>query len=117
MNNKHISIELRQAKAEIKAIMDKYDLGGLVSLHNKTHTEFEFFLPKWSVIQFEDVDGKRGVRIKHKKDECKKPEVLGSYHVLMDCQQVCAHIFQSIDWIREQVKDKIEIDTTHFKDR
>lgn len=116
-NNKHVSIELRKAKAEIKAIMDKYELGGLVSLHNRTHTEFELFLPKWSVVQFENVDGKQGIRIKHKKDECNTPEVIGSYHVLMDCQQICGRIVQLIDSIREEIKDKVEIETYRFEDR
>ena len=118
MSNKNVSLKLRQAKSEVKKIMEKYDLGGLVSLHDKTHTEFEFFMPRWSVIQIEanrKTETTR-IRIRHKAKD-NEELVTASYHVLFDCYNVCNQIMKFVDHVKEQLKGKIEIDNTPFKDR
>lgn len=117
IKNKHVSLQLRQAKAEIKKIMDQYNLGGLVTLHDKSHTEFEFFLPTWSVAQFEEQpNGDMKLRIKHKKED--DPEVLlATCHVLFDCAQVCDQMAKMMEQIRAMLKDSLEITNAPFNER
>jgi hypothetical protein len=118
MGNKHINLDLRKAKAEIKAIMDKYDCGGLVSLHNKTHTEFEMFFPKWSCCQIVKVGGDAlACTFKHKSGE-DDPELLrATLHLLMDSKQVCERVAKQIGTIETMIANTLEIQTSRFEDR
>ncbi len=59
------SPKLKEAMAEIKEVIKKHDIGGVVILNDGLgHGEFGFFLeePTWSVIRF--MEGGRGVHVK-----------------------------------------------------
>lgn len=112
MSNKHINNQLRKAKAEIKAIMDKYDCGGLVSLHNQSHTEFELFMPTWSVAKIR----KNEIRIKHTKDDPIE-QLESTVHLLADCSSVCSRIGYTLDQIMKKLRNHIHIENTPFEDR
>lgn len=44
---------LKQAMAEIRAVMTKHDIGGAVTLVSATHSEFYYHLtPSWSICYF-----------------------------------------------------------------
>ena len=115
--SEHVNAELRQAKAEIKAVMEKYQLGGCVSLHNQTHTEFEFFLPEWSVAKFEkQPDGATGIRIRHKKED--DPEKLvATFHMLFDCRQVCEKMVGLMDGLKDMIRHKVDVENIPFEER
>lgn len=80
--------KLKQAAAEMRNILKKYDISAFVSLTSKTHSEFVFHLPTWSGVQFEeDANGHTQFRIKIKKEEQAKAEattwmVYGSLELL-----------------------------------
>jgi hypothetical protein len=79
--------QLKEAMANINAIMKKFDIGGHVVLVSKTHSEFKFFFePTWSAIRWEG----EGVRIKAKKDE------LGSQAAVQKVLGYTAHLILQI---------------------
>jgi hypothetical protein len=56
--------KLKAPLAEIRAIIKKHDIGGLIILGSRTHTDFGFELsPSWSCAKLEQDDqGRAGIR-------------------------------------------------------
>ena len=109
---KHINLDLRKAKSEIKEIMDKYDCGGLVSLHNQTHTEFDLLMPAWSVAKIINNE----IRIKHSKNDPIE-QLESTVHLMADCSKVCSRINYTLDQLMKELTKHIQIETTPFKER
>jgi len=64
------SPKLKTAMEEIKEIMKKYDIAGIVSLHTPGHGEhFTRIDPSYSCAKFETVEGEMAIRVKAKKEE------------------------------------------------
>jgi len=43
---------LKEAMEKIRAILEEYDVAGAVSLVGKTHCEFQYHFPSWSLAKF-----------------------------------------------------------------
>lgn len=54
MSKKNYDPRLREAMDEIKYVMKKHDIGGYISLHSKSHSEFQLAIdiPTWSIARF-----------------------------------------------------------------
>lgn len=75
--------KLKEAMAEISAILEKHDIAGQIVLLSKTHAEFKYRLdPSWSAITV----GDGFLYIRAKKDE------LGSEEAVMEKAVLTAHI-------------------------
>lgn len=80
--------KLKQVAVEIRAVLEKHDVGAFVTLTSPTHSEFVMHLPSWSGLSLENDDqGKPRLRIRIKKEEKQKAEatvwmVAGSIEIL-----------------------------------
>lgn len=87
----HFDPKLKEAMAEISAIMKKHDIGGHVALMSATHAEFRlFFEPSWSALRWEG----DGVRIRAKKADLGSEEAVtealgATAHMLMRTCEIC----------------------------
>lgn len=64
------SPKLKKAMEEIKAIVDKYDIGACVMLHTPGFTEYLNKLdPSYSCVLYEMVEGERGIRFRARKQD------------------------------------------------
>lgn len=116
MNDKNVDPKLKAALKEIEKVMDRYNCGGIISLHSKTHTEFKFHLPRWALFRFITGD-KPGIHIKH-RGETNPGDTVSTYHLLFDAQEVCGRFFMLIDNVRLRLKEcGIEVDYTPFSER
>ena len=62
--------KLKDAAAEIMAVVRKYDVGAYIALTSPKHSEFVFHLPTWSGVQPEEQsDGSLALRIRIKKEQ------------------------------------------------
>lgn len=67
--------QLQQAMAEIRAILQQYRIAGAITLVSKTHAEFGYGFPDWSVIQPEvSPHGEQGMRIRSFEEYYDTPE-------------------------------------------
>lgn len=57
---------LKEAMAEIGAILEKHKIGGCVLLGSQTHAEHLFKHPEWAVVQWEavEVEGESGMGLR-----------------------------------------------------
>lgn len=120
--SEHIDPKLKAALAEIEQIMEKHDCGGIISLHSKTHTEYKFVMPKWSLITFAEPnpDGKTvQVDVKH-RGKSNPEDTVATYHLMFDAQHVCevfVEMFAKLRAFLESVPEIGKIETVPFKDR
>lgn len=57
--------KLKTAMEQIKAVLKKHDIGGIVVLGSQTHTQFSReYTPTWTCISLEEHDGKTVLRVK-----------------------------------------------------
>lgn len=56
---------LKDAMREIRKICQRYRIGAQITLVSKTHSEFGYFFPDWSVVQPEKgPGGEEGIRLR-----------------------------------------------------
>ncbi len=70
----NISPKLKKAMAEIKKIMDEYDVAGVVAIHTPGHAETLYKIdPSYSCakLEFSPQQGMNMLRIKATKEDCK----------------------------------------------
>lgn len=59
------SDKLKEAMAEINAILNKHDIGGYIMLHEPGFSEFRTRIdPSWSIARFQSVDGREAIRVR-----------------------------------------------------
>ena len=65
---------LKQAVLDIKEVMKKHDIGGVVILNSRTHGEYALMFPEWAGLYEEESNeaGVMKVRIKFKASEKEK---------------------------------------------
>jgi len=63
--------DLKEAMLKIQEIMDEYEIGGSIALASKTHAEFLYHFPKWSIVQLVKPSG---VRIRSKREDFSSKE-------------------------------------------
>lgn len=103
---------LKKAMAEIKTILTKFDVGAAITLASKTHSEFNYHFPTWSVVQF---FGQSGVRIKCKEDDfgsakAQQEALAVSCHVILQIRDIAAQTFLAMTHIEKQIAAFVDIE-------
>ena len=111
--------KLKEAMAEIRAILKKHDIGGAITLVSETHSEYLYELdPTWSLMYFESPGALR-FRSNRKDFKTKKEQhrfTESSVHLLCQIQDLSVKSFGNMERILTLLKEKMDIDHTPFAD-
>ena len=107
--------KLKEAMAEIAAIMRKHDIGGYVQLVSQTHSEFRYELsPSWSAMQ--KIDG--GVRFKVDTKEVGQAEgrklAEETLHLAYQIRDLCARGFMDMSSLVDKAGEQVKVEHTPF---
>src|SRR3990167_2276574 len=112
---------LKDAAEEIKKIMQKYDIGGHITLVSPTHSEFMYAItPSWSCARFERLpNGEVGIRFTatEKRYGCKETSRKyqeNTAHLLLQIRDLGVQAFQTMENVHEQLKKHIDIEHKPF---
>lgn len=110
--------KLKEAMAEIKMICRKHDIGACITLVSKTHSEYRYEMPKWSVAQL--VSG-GGVHIRAKRedfpsDETKHAACELTAHLLCQIRDLNALSFLNMEQILKTLEPYWKIEHQGGKD-
>jgi hypothetical protein len=104
---------LKEAMAEIRAILNKHDIGGAVALVSPTHSEFLYHLtPSWSVCYFE---APSQLRLRAKRADFKtkaeqKRCVESSAHMVYQLRDLGAQTYEQMVCIADKLERHFTID-------
>jgi hypothetical protein len=103
----------------ITRILRQYDIGGAVILVSKTHAEFRYQFPSWSIVQPETgPQGQQGMRMRSfeawygSKDE-QKLAMEESLHCLYQIRDIAAQIFIAFEDLTDQVEESGQLVVEH----
>lgn len=108
--------KLKDCVEEIETIMRKYDCGGLVTLHSKSHGEFKIIIPKWSLAKYEVQENSQlGFRIKVTKEELTqnkslKKDLESTISMILGIKDISARSFLFMEELEKKLREKIEIE-------
>lgn len=110
--------KLKEAAAEIKAILKKHDIGGYVTLMSETHAEFVMEItPTWSCAYWEDRD-EGMLRFKAKTKELGKEKaqklVEGTCHMIFQMRDLCAQGFSHAEKMCGLLSTQVDIEHKPF---
>jgi hypothetical protein len=104
---------LRKAMAEIQKLLRRYRIGGAITLVSKTHAEYAYQFPYWSVIQPErGPGGEEGIRIRsfktyYRSKEEQREAMAASLHCLLQMRDIGGQTFVVMDDLRKQVEEHL----------
>lgn len=108
--------KLKEAAAEIRAILRKHDLAAYIAMASPTHGEFAMEItPTWSAVKWEDRDnGKLRIRVKEAELGKEKAHALAesTAHMIFQLRDLTALGFKMTDNLAEILKAEIEIEHT-----
>lgn len=109
--------KLKEAAAEIKAILNKHDIAGYISLMSESHSEFLMEIdPPWSCVQWEDKSNGK-LRIKASKEMYgdKQDHVISSTaHMIFQMRDLCAQGFSFSEALTKKLEENLEIEHKPF---
>lgn len=113
--------KLKEAMAEIQAILEKHDIAAHITLVSPTHGEFTYHFPTWGVITPEEKNDLTGFRFRSKREDfASKQAQLDatevSVHVLFSLRDVAANTVIMMDAIATELRQHMEIDHVPFAD-
>lgn len=113
--------KLKEAMAEINAIMKKHDIGGHITLVSPTNSEFRYMIdPSWSCAWFERADGGAyAVRFRANKESIPDKQerhkiVENTMHLLLQIRDLAAKTFVETDAVVSQLGNHVEIEHKPF---
>jgi hypothetical protein len=109
--------KLKEAMAEITAILAKHDIAGALTLVSETHSEYKYHFPTWSAAQFSE----DGIRFKTKASEFPDKETANraltvSLHVLLQIRDLNAQHFETMTQILEKVREHVDFNHVPYAD-
>ena len=110
---------LKDAMRAITRILRQYDIAGAVTLVSKTHAEFRYQWPTWSVVQPErGPDGQQGLRIRsyetwYGDKEAQKLAMEESLHCGYQIRDIAAQTFLMFDDLLQQIEETSGLDIEH----
>lgn len=109
--------KLKEAMAEISAVLKKHDIAGTVALVSETHSEYLYHFPTWSAAQLTE----EGIRFKAKStdypDKATADQALiKSLHVVLQTRDLSAKNFQIMEHLLKKIGEHVDIDHTPFFD-
>ncbi len=111
---------LKDAMAEIAALLQRYDIGASVHLVSQTHSEYCYHFPTWSVAQFaQEEPGRWGIRVRSKKEDFPSREAQHqanevTAHLLCQLRDLGAQDLVQIEQVLEMVEKHWQIRHTPF---
>ncbi len=110
--------KLKQAIAEIRAILNKHDIGAAITLVSDTHAEFYYHLtPSWSVVQIRDTTlhfKSRRKDFKTLKEQVRCTTL--STSMLCQIRDLNAHSFNFMEGVLTNLSKHYHIDHKAFAD-
>lgn len=100
--------KLKEAMAKISGILDEYDIGASIALCSKSHSEFLYHFPKWSLAQFNEK--KDGVRIKAKSSNNDQSALEVTTHLICQIRDIAIQTYGAYEGIIKELEKHIEID-------
>lgn len=97
--------KLKEFMAEITPIFEKFDLFGFVSVTNRTHGEFRFFLGSYSCAKIEN----GGLRIKAKGQKDHE-NLEATVFSLISMKEDAIRLFSMTEKIEQELRKHVEID-------
>jgi len=102
---------LKDAMRAIARILRTYDIAGAITLVSKSHAEFRYQFPTWSVVQPEKgPEGQEGIRIRSFKEyypsvEAQKQAMEASLHCLYQIRDLAGQTFLVFENLTSQVEE------------
>lgn len=98
--------ELKEAAAEIKALMERRGIAGAFTLASPTHAEHLVHFAPWMVVKFE---GEGAVRIRCKREdypsrEAQKQAMEETAHVIMRFKDISALHFKLMELLEGKIQ-------------
>ena len=110
---------LKDAMRAINRILRSYDIAGAITLVSKTHSEFRYQFPTWSVVQPErGPNGEEGIRVRSYEayygDKAKQKQALEeSLHCLYNIRDLAGQTFIVFENLTHQVEEVSGLDIEH----
>jgi hypothetical protein len=110
---------LKDAMRKMVQIMQKYEIGGAITLVSKSHAEYKYEFPHWSVIQPETgPHGERGLRVRsfeawYGDKEQQKLAMEQSLYCLYQIRDLAGQAFLLFENLCRQVEEKSGFDIEH----
>lgn len=102
---------LKKAALEIQEIMQKYEIGGFVSLTSKTHGEFVTVLnPPWSVIKQTKENGSINIRVLSRSQDFKSREEQRiandlTAHLVFSQADMALNLLKTLDYLKTKLNE------------
>ncbi len=100
--------KLKDAAAEIDAVLQKYGIAGFYGLASSTHAEFKLTFPQWSLISTEH----EHVRFRARSAEPERTEA--SVHLAFSLRDIAGLMFQNLEAITRLISSQLEVDHSPF---
>lgn len=108
--------KLKEAMAEMKAVMKKHDIAGALALVSKTHSEYLYHFPTWSAAQLtEDGIRFRAKSSEHQSKEAAQQALIESLHVILQIVDLSTKAVEDMGQLIKQIREVIEFDHTPYK--
>jgi len=117
MSNLPYDPDLKEAMEKIKAILDEYQIGGSITLASRSHSEFLYHFPEWSVAQFNK--SKDGIDFRSKAEDFESKEqqdqdTEASVHLLCAIRDISAQTFGNFDNVLQDLGKHMDISHKPF---
>lgn len=95
--------DLQAILKEINEILKKNDLGGVINLVSKTHSEFGISFPPWSGLAIETApDGGFGIRLKMQADQIERANLTAQF--LMSNRNAAGLLYTTMEELLQDVE-------------
>jgi hypothetical protein len=109
--------KLKEAMAEISAVLKKHDIAGAVTLVSKTHSEYKYHFPTWSAAQITD----EGIRFRTKSSDYADKQaadqaLLDSLHVVLQIHDLNSQNIKVTDQLIKKIGEHVDFDHVPYFD-
>lgn len=110
---------LKDAMRAINRILRTYDIAGAITLVSKTHAEFRYQFPTWSVVQPErDAQGEEGIRVRsfeayYGSKQQQQLAMEQSLHCLYQIRDLAGQTFLVFESLTRQVEEQSGFNIEH----
>lgn len=107
MSEQDYDPKLKEAMAEIRAVLHKHDISGFVSLASPTHVEYGLFIekPSWSMVKWND-DGTFVFQVRKAHPE----RTDQTAHMLYGIRDTSKYIGGALDTMLELLESQVDVD-------
>lgn len=110
---------LKKAMGEIKKLLERFRIGGCITLVSRTHAEYRYQFPAWSVVQpASGPHGEAGIRVRsfeawYGSAKEQKEALEASLHCLYQMRDIAGQTFMVMDELITQVEAQCGLEITH----